>query len=171
MTDTALRQFRVEPLRARPLWMDGRAIWTILLAGALATIAFDFFGQSLSPMLGFAKLAPVGLANSIIAVVFGSAYGPGAEMLHYATGILAYPLGWLLVAAPLAKRLAPALPWWMVAIAYGAALWVLALYVMAHLVAGNPAFLGFSGITWVALVGHILFALVAAGVIRWRNRE
>jgi hypothetical protein len=40
---------------------------------------------------------------------------------------------------------------------------------MAHLVAGNPAFLGFTGITWVALVGHVLFALVAAWVVAWRD--
>lgn len=51
---------------------------------------------------------------------------------------------------------------------YGIALWVFALYFMAHLVAGNPAFLGFTGITWVALAGHILFAVVAAIVERAR---
>lgn len=52
---------------------------------------------------------------------------------------------------------------------YAVALWVFALYVIAHLVAGNPAFLGFGGITWVALAGHVLFTLVAAGVVRWRE--
>ena len=54
---------------------------------------------------------------------------------------------------------------------YGVLLWVFALYVMAHLIAGNPPFLGFTGITWVALVGHVLFALVAAAIVRWRDRE
>ena len=43
------------------------------------------------------------------------------------------------------------------------------LYVMAHLVAGNPAFLGFIQLTWVALVGHILFAWVIAFVVRLRT--
>jgi len=36
-------------------------------------------------------------------------------------------------------------------------------------VAGNPAFLGFGGITWVALVGHVIFAVVAATVFRLRG--
>ncbi len=33
---------------------------------------------------------------------------------------------------------------------------------MAYLVAGLPAFFGFSEFTWVALVGHLLFGWVAA---------
>ncbi|MEM7644452.1 MAG: hypothetical protein AAF366_18290, partial [Pseudomonadota bacterium] len=48
-------------------------------------------------------------------------------------------------------------------------LWIFALYVMAHLVAGMPAFLGFTGITWVALWGHVLFGVVAALVIELRS--
>jgi hypothetical protein len=57
-------------------------------------------------------------------------------------------------------------------LAYGVALWIFALYIMAHLIAGNPAFLGFTGITWVALAGHVLFAVVAALAYRamgWRD--
>jgi hypothetical protein len=72
---------------------------------------------------------------------------------------------------PLAARFAPQLPRWAAASFYGVELWIFALYVMAHLVAGNPAFLGFTGITWVALVGHVIFALVAAAVVRWREAQ
>ena len=151
--------------------MNGETLWTMLLAGATATVAFDFFGQSLSPMLGFANLAPVPLANNVIQVLFGQTYEPGAQFLHYFAGLVAYPLGWMLIARPLAERIAPALPWLVSATAYGVVLWVFALYIMAHLIAGNPAFLGFTGITWVALIGHVLFALVAAAVIAWRERH
>ncbi len=150
--------------------VDARTLGTMLLAGAAATVAFDFFGQSLSPMLGFARLAPVPLANNVIQVLFGAPYGPGAHLLHYVAGLIAYPAGWLFIARPLAGRLAPALPMWLVAGLYGVGLWVFALYIMAHLVAGNPPFLAFTGITWVALIGHVLFALVAAWVVRWRER-
>ena len=52
---------------------------------------------------------------------------------------------------------------------YGVVLWVFALYVMAHLVAGNKPFLGFTGITWVALWGHVVFAIVAAWVMEARG--
>lgn len=142
---------------------------TMLLAGACATIAFDFFGQSLSPMLGFANLAPVPLANNVIQTLFGATYRPGAELLHYFAGMVAYPLGWMLLARPIARTFAPGLGWVVPAAVYGVLLWIFALYVMAHLIAGNPAFLGFTGITWVALVGHVLFALVAAWVVAWRD--
>lgn len=148
-----------------------KSAWTIVLSGSVATIAFDFFGQSLTPMLGLPGLAPVPLANQVIQSVFGAPYPPGAHLLHYFAGLVAYPVGWMFFAEPLSRRLTPALPWWAVATAYGVGLWIFALYFLAHLVAGNPAFLGFTGITWVALVGHVLFALVAAAVIRWRDGE
>lgn len=37
------------------------------------------------------------------------------------------------------------------------------------MVAGKPPFLAFTGFTWVALVGHVIFATVAAVVVRWRQ--
>lgn len=147
---------------------SARTAVTVLVAGAIATAAFDFYGQALSPMLGFSSLAPVPLANSVIKSVFGAGYEPGANFLHYVAGLIAYPLGWMLIARPLARRYVPSLPWWAAASLYGVGLWIFALYIMAHLIAGLPAFLGFTGITWVALVGHIIFALVAAAVVEQR---
>ena len=80
-----------------------------------------------------------------------------------------YTLGYLLIARPVQKMIVPALHWSLTAVAYGVALWVFALYIVAHLIAGKPAFLGFSGITWVTFWGHIVFALVAAWVIEARG--
>lgn len=151
--------------------LNGYTLWTMILAGAVATVAFDYFGQSLSPMLGFANLAPVPLANQVIKVVYGETYGPGAQFLHYFAGMIAYPVGWMFIAEPLARRLTPGLHWFAVAVIYGIGLWIYALYIMASLIAGQPAFLGFTGITWVALVGHVLFAIVAAMVVRWRDGQ
>ncbi|MEL6679057.1 MAG: hypothetical protein AAFQ51_10135 [Pseudomonadota bacterium] len=145
------------------------SLMTLLIAGALATTAFDFYGKALSPMLGHATLAPVPLANGLIKTLTGAGWRPGANFLHYFAGMVAYPLGWWLIARPLMKTVTPGLPWLLGATAYGVALWVLALYVIAHLIVGNPAFLGFTGITWVALAGHVFFALVAAWVIEHRH--
>ncbi|MEM6667183.1 MAG: hypothetical protein AAF638_12365 [Pseudomonadota bacterium] len=142
---------------------------TVLAAGVAATIAFDVFGQYLSPALGFAKLAPVPLAQSVIRTVTGINSADLANVLHYITGLLFYPLGYILFARPAAKAVMPNLPWWITASVYGVVLWAFALYAMAHLVAGLPPFLGFSGITWVALVGHVVFALVVGAVLRLRN--
>ncbi|MGF1475842.1 MAG: hypothetical protein ACFB6S_09790 [Geminicoccaceae bacterium] len=143
-------------------------IMTILVAGAIATAAFDLFGQAISPMLGFANLAPVPLATQSWGVIFGEPYRPGGHLLHYAAGLIAYPVGWMFIWRPIVERIVPGLNWFLSAILYGIGLWIFAMYFMAHLVAGNPPFLGFSGITWVALVGHVLFAVVTAAVERWR---
>lgn len=142
---------------------------TILIAGAFATIAFDLFGQALSPLFGYAKLAPVGLAGATLKTVFGANPKGAAYLLHTMTGLLAYPLGYYLIARPIQMAILPRLHWLVTATVYGVVLWVFALFVMAHLVAGMPAFLGWSGITWVALWGHIVFALVAALVIEQRG--
>ena len=142
-----------------------RTITTLLTAGAFSTIAFDAFGQGLSPLLGYAKLAPVGLANATLKQVFGASPAGAAYLLHTITGLVFYTLGYFLIARPVQRIVQPRLHWSVTAVVYGIALWVFALFVMAHLVAGMPAFLGFTGITWVALWGHILFAVVAAAVI------
>lgn len=163
--------------------LDLHLIATILFAGAAATIAFDFFGQTLSPLLKSlaspylgAKLAPVPLATAAMSTLTGI---PGKELsalglpygLHTLTGLIAYPLGYLLAVRPLHRAFAPGLHWSVPAVLYGAVLWVFALYVMAHLVVGNPPFLGWGSITWVALWGHVIFAVVAAAVIEARIRS
>lgn len=142
-----------------------RTIFTLLSAGAIATVAFDAYGQGISPLIGMAKLAPVGLAKSTLNSVFGSSPAGLAHLLHTLTGLVFYVLGYFLVARPMQRAILPQLPWLATAVLYGIVLWIFALYIMAHLVAGMPAFLGFTGITYVALYGHILYAVVAAWII------
>ncbi|MFK7763500.1 MAG: hypothetical protein AB8B62_09575 [Roseobacter sp.] len=143
--------------------------FTILAAGAFATIGFDMFGQALSPLLGYAKLAPVGLAGATLKSVFGASPSGAAHLLHGLTGLLFYVIGYVAIARPLQRAILPQLHWSVTAILYGVVLWFFALYVMAHLVAGMPAFLGFTGITWVALWGHIVYAVIAAVVLETRG--
>lgn len=142
-------------------------VMKVILAGSVATVAFDLFGQALSPMAGYAKLAPVGLANGTINALLGTKIAGGGYLLHMIVGLLAYPLGWLLIAKPLSDRVTPWMPKVLVAAAYGIGLWVFALYIMAHWVVGMKPFLGFTGITWVALVGHILYALAFVSAWDW----
>jgi len=146
-----------------------RTLGTVLVAGCVATIVFDLFGQAIAPLLGFARLAPVPLATQTWQVLFGEANTSVGHLLHYIAGLIAYPLGWIAIWRPLVERLIPPMPWPISAVLYGVALWVFALYIMAHLVAGNPAFLNFTGITWVALAGHILFAVAVAAIERART--
>lgn len=162
--------------------INTRNIITLLVSGAFAILAFDLFGQTISPLLkGIvptlgAKLAPVALANQSLGVITGlgskviSQMGIGHAM-HLLTGLLLYPIGYMFIARPISQKVTPFVPWWLTGIVYGVMLWVFALYVMAHLVAGNPAFLGWSGITWVALWGHIIFGVVIAGFVWFRNER
>lgn len=149
--------------------MMKHTVATLLTAGAFATLAFDVFGQALSPLFGFAKLAPVGLAGATLNTVFGTNPPGAAYLLHAVTGIVFYVVGYYAVARPLQRAVLPQLHWSITATVYGVALWVFALYGMAHLVAGMKPFLGFTGITWVALWGHVLYALVAAAVLESRG--
>ena len=144
---------------------------TPLFAGGIATIAFDLFGQGLSPLAGYARLAPVGLADGTIKALFDTKIAGGGHILHYLTGLIAYSLGWLIIAKPLAAKLTPWMSEWLAAIAYGTGLWIFALFVMAHLVVGMPAFLGFTGITWVALAGHIVYALALVAALKWLDQR
>lgn len=146
-----------------------RTAFTLLAAGALATVAFDVFGQALSPLLGYAKLAPVGLAGATLNTVFGANPAGAAYLLHSLTGLIFYVIGYYAIARPVQRAVLPQLRWSVTATLYGVALWVFALYGMAHLVAGMKPFLGFTGITWVALWGHIVYAVVAAAVLETRG--
>ena len=148
--------------------LDREVLIALGLSGIAALIAFDVFGQLLSPAAGFVELAPVGLAKLVIAKLFGVSTTGGAYVLHFLTGLLFYPLGYLFAARPVARAFAPRPPWWVVGVIYGVITWLWAVYVMAYLVAGLPAFFGFSEFTWIALVGHVLFGWVAAAVIRSR---
>ncbi|WP_299608984.1 hypothetical protein [uncultured Tateyamaria sp.] len=142
-----------------------RTVGTVLTAGAFATIAFDAFGQAISPLFGYAKLAPVGLAGASIKAIFGANPSGAAHLLHALTGLIFYAVGYFAIARPIQLAVMPRLHWSITAVVYGIALWVFALYFMAHLVTGNKPFLGWTGITWVALWGHIVYAVVAAGIM------
>ena len=165
MTDAAHTAHTAPAAASQPGY--ARLALIMLVSGACATVAFDLFGQALSPLFGYAKLAPVPLATQSWAVLTGVKSVAMGHLLHYIAGLIAYPLGWLILRVALA-RVEGAIPLprpallTLAAAAYGVALWVFALWFMASLIAGNPPFLGFTGITWVALIGHVLFAAISA---------
>lgn len=134
----------------------------ILISGAVGTVSFDLWGQAISPMLGFASLAPVGLARSLLGALGLPNGAPAGNLMHlFLVGLLAYPIGWLFILRPIQQKLVPALPMLASAALYGVGLWVFAIGGVTA-VAGLPFFLNFTGITWVALVGHVIYAIFAA---------
>ncbi|MFL5336090.1 MAG: hypothetical protein ACJ8H8_23695 [Geminicoccaceae bacterium] len=145
--------------------LDGRTVTTALRAGIAADVTWEVWARLLRPLWVGGPLEPAALVQS----VFGLESRLAAELVHLVVGFVFYPLGYLFIARPLARRFAPWASWWLVALGYGVGLWIFALYVMAHLIAGDPAFLEFIPLTWVSLGGHLAFALVLAWVVRWRE--
>ncbi len=138
----------------------------MFVAGAVATMAFDLWGQIISPGLGWANLSPHGLARSLL----GSLGLPNGDFagyfVHfYLVGLIGYPIGWLYVFRPAWTAVMGTRHGWLLPSAlYGAALWVFAIGGITA-IAGLPLFLNFTGITWVALVGHVLYGIVLGAVI------
>lgn len=139
-----------------------RTAATVRTAGVFAILAFDLFGQSISPLLGYAKLASIGLAGASLKSVFGANPAGAAHVLHVMTGLVFNAVGYFAIARSVQRAVLPRLHWSITAAVYGVALWVVALYGVAHLIAGSKPCFGFTGITWVALWGHVLYAIIAA---------
>jgi len=160
---TASPTIKPTPRQLQPL--DRATLITAVTAGAAADLAWEVWARAVTPLLVGGPLQPAALVQS----VFGFENWLLAELIHAVVGVVFYPLGYVFVAQPLARVLVPGLPWWAVGAGFGAGLWVFALYVMAHLFAGLPAFLGFIPLAWASLAGHTLFGVVCASVVRWRH--
>ena len=147
-------------------------IGMMFIAGVLGTTAFDLWGQLISPGLGFANLSPHGLARSLLGT-FGLPNGDfaGYFVHFYLVGLIGYPVGWLYIFKPIWTRITGNPGGWPVASAiYGIGLWIFAIGGIT-LIAGLPFFLGFTGITWVALVGHVLYAIVMVAAFEAMERR
>ncbi|MBW8727493.1 MAG: hypothetical protein JF625_20375 [Inquilinus limosus] len=147
--------------------LSGRLVPTILLAGIAADVAWEIWARGITPLLVGGPLQPAALVQS----VFGFQNWTVAELIHAITGIVFYPIGYLFIARPLQRRILPQLPLVLTGAGFGTGLWVFALYIMAHLIAGLPPFLGFIPLAWASLVGHIVFGLVVAFVVRFRESQ
>jgi hypothetical protein len=127
-------------------------------------VVWEIWARLITPLWVGGPLEPAALVQS----VFGLSSRTIAEAIHLLVGLIAYPIGYIFIARPIAKAIFPFLPWWIVALGYGIGLWIFALYIMAHLIAGLPPFLGFIPLTWASLIGHMLFALAGGAVVKAR---
>jgi hypothetical protein len=148
-----------------PLTRD--TLVTSLAAGIAADLTWEFWARVVTPVLPGVggPLEPAALVQS----VFGLESRLVGEIIHLVVGFVFYPLGYLFVARPLQRLAIPGLPWWLTAAGFGVGLWIFALYVMAHLIAGLPAFLDFIPLAWASFGGHVIFGLVVGAVVRWRE--
>jgi hypothetical protein len=140
---------------------------TSLLAGIAADLTWEVWARVITPLIPGVggPLEPAALVQSVLGVESRFV----AEIIHLVVGFLFYPLGYLFVARPLQRAILPGLPWYLTALGFGAGLFVFALYVMAHLIAGFPPFLGWVPLAWCSLIGHLLFGLIVGIVVRARE--
>ena len=151
--------------------LNSQTLGLMFVAGFFATIAFDLWGQTISPALGFANLSPHGLARSLLSTLgLPSGNFAGYFVHFYLVGLIGYPVGWLFIFAPIWKRVIGHTHWFVPSLVYGFGLWVFAIGGIT-LIAGLPFFLGFTGITWVALVGHVAYGIVMVAVMRMMDRS
>lgn len=148
-----------------------QTIALIVLSGAVGTLAFDLWGKAIAPLLGLGGLAPVGLARGFLGALGLPNSAAWGNFMHlFLVGVIAYPVGWLFIARPILARVVPGLHWSIASALYGVALWIFAIGFIAW-IAGNPAFLGFARITWVALAGHVFYAIAAAATVQYLNQQ
>lgn len=148
-----------------------RILGLMFVSGFFATLAFDAWGQVVSPALGFAKLSPHGLAQSLLGALGLPSNAFAGYFVHfYLVGLIGYPVGWLFIFAPIWRRIFGESHWLAPSAVYGFGLWVFAIGGITAL-AGLPLFLNFTGITWVALAGHVLYGVVLVGALNRIGRS
>ncbi|HEV7267977.1 MAG TPA: hypothetical protein VGN83_24195 [Falsiroseomonas sp.] len=118
---------------------------------------WEVFARLIAPLWLGHPLDPTGLIEMALGIS-----GTPALLLHLLTGLVFFPLGYVLVVQPVAGRLAPGLSWSVLGLGYGVALWVFAMYGMASVLGGAPPFLGFGAVAWASLVGHVLLGFCTA---------
>jgi hypothetical protein len=150
--------------------LNARTLGLMFVSGFFATIAFDFWGQIVSPAMGFANLSPHGLAKSLLGTL-GLPNGDfaGYFMHFYLVGLIGYPVGWMFIFAPIWRRIFGATHWFIPSAIYGFGIFVFAIGGITA-IAGLPFFLDFTGITWVAMVGHTLYGIVLVAVLEIIDR-
>jgi hypothetical protein len=151
--------------------INAQTLGLLFVAGFFASNAFDLWGQLISPALGFATLSPHGLAKSLLgALGLPNSDFAGYFMHFYLVGLLGYPVGWLFIFAPIWRKLIGQSHWRLPSTIYGFGLWVFAIGGITA-IAGLPFFLNFTGITWVALVGHMLYGIVLVAVMQMIQKD
>lgn len=139
--------------------LTGATLRNLCIGGAAGLVTWELFARLLTPEVIGGPLEPASLIIKLFENLIGVNPGrPAAEALHYVTGVALYPLAyWILTR--LARSLGPTLD----GLLWGVATWVIALGLFASL-AGLPFMLGFIPLSWMSLVGHTLYALVAVSV-------
>ncbi|MGE4046562.1 MAG: hypothetical protein AB7F35_17010 [Acetobacteraceae bacterium] len=134
-----------------------------ILAGLVGLAAWEAVARLVAPLWIGGVLDPSGLVQAALGVESEAL----AMAVHVATAVLLFPLGWLLVGRPILRLLGPAFTGIFGGLAYGVGLWVFAMVVVVHFLAGMPPFLEWQPLAWVSLLGHVAYGAAMTGVLAW----
>lgn len=128
----------------------------LLAAGIAATIVLAIFMEGIARIVLGGPMRPAGLIVQALGLD-GSLMWVG-EIMHYALGVIVFPIGYILALAVTGMRggIVSGAIW-------GFVLWLAAGTIMMSL-AGQPLFFGFGKTMIAALVAHLSYGAVLGGV-------
>jgi hypothetical protein len=142
----------------RTVWNE-RNSW--LVAGFGATIVLTIFMEGVARIVLGGPMKPAAMICAILGL--DNSFLWLGEIAHYATGLIAFPIGFIFICAVLNFRAATG-----TGLLWGAALWVLAGIVLVPL-SGGPLFFGFGKTMIASLVAHLAYG-AALGFLYQRSR-
>lgn len=137
-------------------YLGRRKLLLIVVAGVIGEILLEFIAWVIAPPLLGSPMQPAILVADLARSLFGVGVPKSlAWTIHLASGVIVFPVGYLLFQAATGIRpLVAGLCW-------GFILWLVAQGILAPL-AGRPFMLGFIPYTWGSLVAHVAYALAVA---------
>ena len=149
--------------------LSKNTVLLIVIAGAFATVMFDVWGQVISPLIGMGRLSPEGLSRALLKTLGLPSGASQGHLMHLViVGLIAYPIGWMYIFAPLWNKVVGPTHWFVPAAIYGVGLFIVAIGGMTT-IAGMKPFLGFGKITWTALVGHTIYGIAVVWALKVLN--
>lgn len=137
----------------------------LLLAGLAGQAAFEIVAFVLMPAFIGKPLMPVMLVDELARALLGLEAGRLVGWsIHFAAGIVLFPLGYL------GLLRVTGLSWMLAGALWDALLWLFAQAVLAPL-AGRPFMLGFVSYTWASLAAHLVYTLAVAAAFSRLSRR
>ncbi|MEP2731294.1 MAG: DUF6789 family protein [Ascidiaceihabitans sp.] len=142
----------------KTVWQE-RINW--LIAGIAATIVLTIFMEGIARLVLGGPMKPAAMICAILGL--DPSFLWLGEIVHYATGLIAFPVGFILICTLFKVR--PAVGTGLV---WGALLWVIAAVVFVPL-SGGPLFFGFGKTMMASLVAHLAYGAVLGFIYQRRQ--
>ncbi|MGL4437683.1 MAG: DUF6789 family protein [Bosea sp. (in: a-proteobacteria)] len=146
---------------------SARTVWHLLLGGAAGFGIWEVFAATLTAWAAGFPLQPPELVKSLFEHQLGLTIStPMAELLHGFTGLIGYPVAYLVLSRLLPSIRMPAIGW-----IWGVITYFIALGLFAPL-AGQPfLLLNVPILSFMSLIGHAIYGYIAVLVFETLERQ